>query len=96
MSVAVTRTARPYPEAKVCPGALPRRVRAAVAGAWAGNRVWEGGFGNWKQGTLRYTTCGAKRLGGPTTNSAFSGDSGVKGFKLQRLATHLGFGARDA
>ena len=41
--------------------ALPKRVRAAVAGAWVGSRVWEDGFGNWKRGWLRHTTCGVKR-----------------------------------
>jgi hypothetical protein len=73
-------------------GALPRRVRAAVAGAWVGNRDWEDGFGNWKRGPLRHTTCRAKRRCGHTSNSAFSGVSGVKGFKLQRLGTFVGFG----
>ncbi len=73
-------------------GPLPRRVRAAVAGAWVGNRVWEDGFGNWKRVRLRHTTCRVKRRCGHTSNSAFSGVSGVKGFKLQRLGTFVGFG----
>ena len=75
-------------------GALPRRVRAAVAGAWVGNRVWEDGFGNWKRGWLRHTTCGVKRRGGHTSNSVISGVSGFKGFKLQRLGTFVGFGGK--
>jgi hypothetical protein len=76
--------------------ALPRRVRAAVAGARVGSRVWEDGFGNWKRGRLRHTTCRAKRRCGHTSNSVISGVSGVKGFKLQRLGTFVGFGGRDA
>src|ERR1035441_4466561 len=74
-------------------GALPRRVRAAVAGAWVGNRVWEDGFGNWKRGWLRHTTCWVKRRCGHTSNSVISGVSGFKGFKLQRLGTFVGFEA---
>jgi len=74
--------------------ALPSRVRAAVAGVWIGSRVWEDGFGNWKRGRLRHTTCRVKRRGGHTSNSAFSGVSGVKGFKLQRLGTFVGGGFR--
>ena len=57
--------------------ALPRRVRAAAAGAWVGSRVWEDGFGNWKRGRLRHTTCRAKRLCGHTSNSVISAVSGV-------------------
>ena len=72
---------------------MPRRVRAGVAGAWVGNRVWEDGFGNWKRDRLRHTTCWAKRCCGHTSNSVISGVSGVKGFKLQRLGTCVGFGA---
>jgi hypothetical protein len=56
------------------------RGRFRVAG-WASPRVWEGGFGNWKRGRLRHTTCRVKRHGGHTSNSAFSGVSGFKGFK---------------
>ena len=76
-----------------CPsrGALPRRVQAVVAGAWVGNRVWEDGFGNWERSRLRHTTCRVKRRGGYTSNSAFSGVSGFKGFKPQRLGTFVGF-----
>jgi hypothetical protein len=74
-------------------GALPRRVPLAVAGAWVGNRVWEDGFGNWKRGRLRHTTCRVNCLCGHTSNSVFSGVSGVRGFKLQRLGTFVGFGA---
>ena len=74
-------------------GALPRRIRAAMAGALVGNRVWEDGFGNWKRGRLRHTTCRVKRRSGHTSNSAFSGVSGARGFKLQRLGACVGFGA---
>ena len=77
-------------------GALPRRVQAAVAGAWVGHRVWEDGFGNWKRSRLRHTTCRVERRGGHTSNSVISGVSSFKGFKLQRLGTFVGFRARDA
>ncbi len=75
------------------PGSTAQRVYAAVAGAWGGNRVCGGGFGNWKRGRLRYTTCGVKCRCGYTTNSAFSGVSGFKGLKRQRLVAFVGFGA---
>src|ERR1017187_8561793 len=71
--------------------ALPKCLQAAVVGAWVGNRVWQDGFGNWKRGRLRHTTCGVERRGGHTSNSVISGVSGVKGFRLQRLGTSVGF-----
>jgi hypothetical protein len=72
--------------------ALPKCLRAAVVGAWVGNRVWKDGFGNWKRGRLRHTTCRVERRGGHTSNSVISGVSGDKGFRLQRLGTSVGFG----
>lgn len=72
--------------------ALPNASMLQVAGAWVGSRVWEDGFGNWKQGGLRHTTCGVKCRCGHTANSAFSGVSGFKGFKRQRLVAFVRFG----
>jgi hypothetical protein len=44
-------------------------------------------------GRLRHTTCRVNRRYSNTSNSVSSGVSGVKGFKLQRLGTFVGFGA---
>jgi hypothetical protein len=82
------------PGLRSVPGGFAQRVHAASgSGAWVGSRVWEDGFGDWKRDRLRHTTCGVKCLRGHTTNSAFSGVSGSKDFKRQRLVAFVRFGA---
>jgi hypothetical protein len=53
-----------------------------------------GGFGHWKPGWPRHTTYRANAAREPTSNSAFSGTSGFKGSRLQRLPSAMGFGPR--
>ena len=51
-----------------------------------------GGSGQWKRGWPGHTTCMGSSREGATSNSAFSGSSGFKGFRLQPLRSALGFG----
>jgi hypothetical protein len=55
-----------------------------------------GGFGDGKRAGQRHTTCRGRGGQRTTTNSAFSRTSGLKGVRLQRLPSAVGFGSKDA
>ncbi len=53
-----------------------------------------GGFGHWKPGWPGHTTCRGRGRAETTSNSAFSGTSGLKGFRLQPWRSAVGQGCK--
>jgi hypothetical protein len=52
------------------------------------------GSGHWKPAWPGHTTCSGSSREEATSNSAFSGASGFKGYRLQPLRSAVGFGPR--
>jgi hypothetical protein len=76
---------------------ISNRVRTRRRVAWrakASQPGLMGDFGHWKPGWPGHTTCRGRGRQETTSNSAFSGASGFKGFRLQRLRSAVGFGPR--